>query len=150
MKELYQVEGFLNEGFIGQISYTICLEQPYSELDIVFEFDQQHYSNITEEIRTNTADLLKKEYGIEPSTERLDHIIKNDMKTEIHTLAQLNDSFIGCVHRQETCRHMYFSATEATNGCIPQEDISGVLKVTLLVFNVLLDHTHYRLSVRAC
>ena len=71
------------------------------------------------------------------------------MKTEIHTMATLNDTFIGNIHRQLTTRHMHFTATEATEGCIPQSNIEGVLKVTILVFSVLLDNTDYQLTVRA-
>ena len=48
-----------------------------------------------------------------------------------------------------TTRHMHFTATEATEGCIPQPAIEGVLKVTILVFSVLLDDTNYQLTVRA-
>ena len=75
--------------------------------------------------------------------------VYHGMKTEIHTLATLNDTFIGNIHRQLTTRHMHFTATEATEGCIPQPAIEGVLKVTILVFSVLLDDTNYQLTVRA-
>ena len=34
MKTIYQVEGKLCKDFIGQISYTVCLDQTYGELDI--------------------------------------------------------------------------------------------------------------------
>ena len=38
MKTIYQVEGKLCKDFIGQISYTVCLDQTYGELDIEFSF----------------------------------------------------------------------------------------------------------------
>ena len=31
MKTIYQVEGKLCKDFIGQISYTVCLDQTYGE-----------------------------------------------------------------------------------------------------------------------
>ena len=33
MKTIYQVEGKLCKDFIGQISYTVCLDQTYGELE---------------------------------------------------------------------------------------------------------------------
>ena len=71
------------------------------------------------------------------------------MKTEIHTLAMLNDTFIGCIHRQLTERHMVYDGDYATEGCIPTASFDGVLKVVVLVFNVIKDLTHYRLWIQA-
>ena len=70
-----------------------------------------------------------------------------DLKTEIHPLATLNDEFIGCIHKQLPDRHMIFSKDFTSLGCIPQERLEGVLKITLLVFNVAKDNTRYTLSV---
>ena len=39
MKTIYQVEGKLCKDFIGQISYTVCLDRTYGELDIEFSFE---------------------------------------------------------------------------------------------------------------
>ena len=69
------------------------------------------------------------------------------MKPEIHTLATLNDAFIGCIHRQLSDRHMLYDGDTATEGCIPQKEIDGVLKVTVLAFNVIKDGTRYILTV---
>lgn len=151
MKTVYQAEGKLCKDFIGQISYTVCLDQSYQELDIEFSFGPQHFSpeDVTPELKQKLLDFCKKEYGMVPSSqEELERAIYQEMKTEIHTLATLNDEFIGCIHRQLTTRHMHFTAREATEGCIPQPSIDGVLKVTILVFSVLLDNTNYTLTVR--
>ena len=40
MKTIYQVEGKLCKDFIGQISYTVCLDQTYGELDMNFLLDR--------------------------------------------------------------------------------------------------------------
>ena len=130
MKMIYHAEGKLCKDFVGQISYTVCLDQTYEELDIEFSFQPQHFRP-------------------EDVTPELEHAIYHEMKTEIHTLATLNDEFIGCIHRQLTTRHMHFSSTEATEGCIPLASVEGVLKVTILAFSVLLDNTEYTLTVRA-
>ena len=45
MKTIYQVEGKLCKDFIGQISYTVCLDQTYGELDIEFSFGPQHLNS---------------------------------------------------------------------------------------------------------
>ena len=44
MKVLYKVGGTLSKDFIGQISYTVCLDRKYEELDIEFSFDKQKYT----------------------------------------------------------------------------------------------------------
>lgn len=152
MKTIYHVEGKLCKDFIGQISYTVCLEQTYEELDIEFTFGPRHFrpEDVTPELKQRLLDYCKKEYDLVPSSEEeLNHAIFNDMKTEIHTLAALNDTFIGNIHRQLETRHMHFSSDDATEGCIPVSPIEGVLKVTILVFSVLLDNTEYKLTVRA-
>lgn len=48
MKELYHAEGSLNHGFVGQITYTVCLPGPMEELDIALCFSKQHYSSLEE------------------------------------------------------------------------------------------------------
>lgn len=152
MKTIYHVEGKLCKDFIGQISYTVCLEQTYEELDIEFSFCPRHFrpEDVTPELKQRLLDYCKKEYDLTLSSEdELNHAIFNDIKTEIHTLATLNDAFIGNIHRQMETRHMHFTSEEATEGCIPVSPIKGVLKVTILAFSVLLDNTEYKLTVRA-
>mgnify|MGYP003293334158 CR=1 FL=1 len=39
MKEMYHVKGTVNRGFVGQITYTVCLEQPCTALDIHLTYD---------------------------------------------------------------------------------------------------------------
>lgn len=149
MKEIFNVSGTLSKGFVGQITYTVCIDKPLSKLDIEFSFDKQHYTPelVTPELVTEMRDCFRELYGVERSEEEMRECILRDMKTEIHTLAVLNDGFIGCIHRQLTDRHMTFDGENTAHGCIPQEKFEGVLKVTLLVFNVILDGTAYELTV---
>ena len=152
MKVLYKVGGTLSKDFIGQISYTVCLDRKYEELDIEFSFDKQKYTaeDVTEDVIRELTDYCRSNYGLElpPGADPVKEIM-DSAKTEIHTLAMLNDRFIGCIHRQLTNRHMHFCSSLATEGCIPQTELEGVLKVTILVFNVLMDDTHYTLQVSA-
>ncbi|WP_313582410.1 DUF6669 family protein [Lacrimispora sp.] len=151
MKTVYQVQGKLPKDFVGQISYTVCLDETYEELDIEFSFGPRHFSpeDITPGLKQRLLDYCKEAYDLTLSSpEELEDAIYGQMKTEIHTLAMLNDEFIGCIHRQLTTRHMHFTREEATEGCIPQASIEGVLKVTILAFSVLLDSTDYTLTVR--
>lgn len=149
MKEIYSVEGILKKGFVGQITYTVCLDNPLSKLDIGFRFDKQHYSPelVTAELVDQMRTLYRDLYGAERTGDEMRSCILHDMKTEIHTLATLNGEFIGCIHRQLTDRHMTFDGENTAPGCIPQESFEGVLKITVLVFNVILDGTHYELTV---
>jgi len=151
MKEIYRVEGTLHRGFVGQITYTVCLEQPCEKLDIHFSFDDKKRTyqpeDVTDEFIAETIETCRKNYGIEGTPERAREVILNDMKTEIHTLATLNDEFIGCIHRQMSDRHMLYDGDHATEGCIPQKRFEGVLKVTVLAFNVIKDGTAYKLTV---
>lgn len=151
MQQLYHVEGILNRGFVGQITYMVCLEKPCDKLDIHFSFDadKRTYApeDVTPELIADTIETCRKNYGIEGSEEQARHVILTEMKTEIHTLATLNDEFLGCVHKQLVDRHMLFDGDFASEGCIPQPHFDGVLKVTVLVFNVIKDNTRYTLTV---
>lgn len=147
MKTIYNVGGILNKGFVGQISYTICLDREYNGMDIAFTFDKQRYTTITEELKTELIDACNGEYGSETSSEEAITDAVKDMKTEIHTLATMNDVFIGGVHKQLTTRHMLYSSEYTSEGCIPQNKIYGVIKLTLVVFNVILDDTHYQVTL---
>ena len=153
MKEVYRVEGIVNRGFVGQITYMVNLEEPFSKLDIHFVFDasKRKFSpdEITPELIADTVAVCKKNYDLDIDENRARGIILGDMKTEIHTLATLNDEFLGCIHRQMTDRHMFFDGVNgtATEGCIPRERFEGVLKVTVLAFNVIKDGTRYELTV---
>lgn len=174
MNELYHVEGIVNRGFTGQITYTVCLEKPCKELDIhlTYDFAELRYrdddvppEDIIEVYKTMehflecppiTPDILQKTIdevsimsgsAISPEEARKFLIYDIDLKTEIHPLATLNDEFIGCIHKQRPDRHMIFHEDHASHGCIPRERYEGVLKVTLLVFNVAKDNTRYTLTV---
>ena len=151
MNELYHVEGVVNRGFVGQITYTVCLEKPCEKLDIHFSFDAGKRTfrpeDVTPELIRETVESARKNCGLELDEKRARDVILGDMKTEIHTLATLNDAFIGCIHKQLTDRHMLYDGETASEGCIPQTSFDGVLKVTVLVFNVIKDDTRYRLTV---
>ena len=151
MQPIYHVEGILNRDFVGQITYTVCLEKPCDKLDIHFCFDSDkiHFQpeDVTDALIQSTKDEVNQNYGFLPDADAAKDIILKSMKTEIHTLATLNDTFIGCIHRQLTDRHMRFDGENTTPGCVPQTHFEGVLKVTVLVFNVIKDTTHYALTV---
>lgn len=149
-QQIYRVGGMLDSGFVGQITYTISLDQVYDELDIHFSFDKRLYSesDVTPELidRLQTLCTAKYDAPIYP-VEEFRQTILHEMKTEIHTMAELNDNFIGCIHRQLTDRHMLYTKEFTSDGCLAQDTFSGVFKVTVLVFNVLLDNTQYTLTV---
>ena len=174
MKELYHVEGSVDMGFRGQITYMVCLDKPCTKLDIHLTYDfaelryrddqiprgevlrvygtEEHYREcpeITPAILQKTIREVSVMSGqtISPEEARKYLIYDIDLKTEIHPLATLNDEFIGCIHKQLPDRHMIFTKTTASHGCIPREVYEGVLKITLLVFNVAKDHTRYTLTV---
>ena len=176
MNELYRVEGTLNKSFMGQITYTVCLEKPCTELDIHLTYDfaelryqdekanlgrdeilriygsEEHYLEcppITPAVLEKTVREVSdmSGYVITEEEARKFLVYDIDLKTEIHPLATLNDEFIGCVHQQLPDRHMIFRTDYASHGCIPQPRMEGVLKITLLVFNVAKDNTRYTLTV---
>ena len=149
-QQIYRVGGMLDSGFVGQITYTISLDQVYDELDIHFSFDKRLYSesDITPELIDKLQTLCTAKYDAPTyPVEEFRQTILHEMKTEIHTMAELNDNFIGCIHRQLTDRHMLYTKEFTSDGCLAQDTFSGVLKVTVLVFNVLLDNTQYTLTV---
>lgn len=149
-QQIYRVGGMLDAGFVGQITYTISLDQVYDELDIHFSFDKRLYSesDVTPELIDRLQTLCTAKYDASTyPVEEFRQTILHEMKTEIHTMAELNDNFIGCIHRQLTDRHMLYTKEFTSDGCLAQDTFSGVLKVTVLVFNVLLDNTQYTLTV---
>ena len=149
-QQIYRVGGMLDSGFVGQITYTISLDQVYDELDIHFSFDKRLYSesDVTPELIDRLQTLCTAKYDAPTyPVEEFRQTILHEMKTEIHTMAELNDNFIGCIHRQLTDRHMLYTKEFTSDGCLAQDTFSGVLKVTVLVFNVLLDNTQYTLTV---
>ena len=149
-QQIYRVGGMLDAGFVGQITYTISLDQVYDELDIHFSFDKRLYSesDVTPELIDRLQTLCTAKYDAPTyPVEEFRQTILHEMKTEIHTMAELNDNFIGCIHRQLTDRHMLYTKEFTSDGCLAQDSFSGVLKVTVLVFNVLLDNTQYTLTV---
>ena len=149
-QQIYRVGGMLDAGFVGQITYTISLDQVYDELDIHFSFDKRLYSesDVTPELIDKLQTLCTAKYDAPTyPVEEFRQTILHEMKTEIHTMAELNDNFIGCIHRQLTDRHMLYTKEFTSDGCLTQDTFSGVLKVTVLVFNVLLDNTQYTLTV---
>ena len=149
-QQIYRVGGMLDAGFVGQITYTISLDQVYDELDIHFSFDKRLYSesDVTPELIDRLQTLCTAKYNAPTyPVEEFRQTILHEMKTEIHTMAELNDNFIGCIHRQLTDRHMLYTKEFTSDGCLAQDTFTGVLKVTVLVFNVLLDNTQYTLTV---
>ena len=149
-QQIYRVGGMLDAGFVGQITYTISLDQVYDELDIHFSFDKRLYSesDVTPELIDRLQTLCTAKYDAPTyPVEEFRQTILHEMKKEIHTMAELNDDFIGCIHRQLTDRHMLYTKEFTSDGCLAQDTFSGVLKVTVLVFNVLLDNTQYTLTV---
>lgn len=147
MHTYFQAGGSLNKGFVGQISYTVCLDKDYKGMNIEFSFNKQRFPAISEEMKSEFLNTYGGEYGIsEYSEEELSKAIL-EMKTEIHTVVTMNDEFIGGVHKQLTTRHMTFTPELTSDGCIPQANISGVLKIILVVFNVIMDNTDYQLTL---
>ena len=149
-QQIYRVGGMLDAGFVGQITYTISLDQVYDELDIHFSFDKRLYSesDVTPELIDRLQTLCTAKYNAPTyPVDEFRQTILHEMKTEIHTMAELSDNFIGCIHRQLTDRHMLYTKEFTSDGCLAQDTFSGVLKVTVLVFNVLLDNTQYTLTV---
>ena len=46
MQLLYKAGGTLSKDFIGQISYTVCLDRKYEELDIEFSYIKTGYCDL--------------------------------------------------------------------------------------------------------
>lgn len=151
MQQLYQAKGLLSREFIGQITYTFCLTEPLDELDICLTFDKQHYESPSQVPVEELVQYCRLRYDTSAyetmSREQLAELFFRETKTEIHISASLNDEFIGCIHKQLTCRHMHFGPGELSEGCIMPSRLEGVLKVTVLAFQVLLDDTPYTVTV---
>lgn len=149
MKKIYSVEGILNKGFVGQIAYTICLDQSYEGMSISFDFDKQYLEDVTEDIKKQFIIDCRGNYTAHTANDACLIDALKHTKTELQIVITMNDKFIGGVHRQDNPKHIHFSKTYTTEGCIPQESIHGVLRITVIAFSVIQDHTHYHLSLFA-
>lgn len=152
MQQLYQAKGLLSREFVGQITYTFCLPYALEELDVCLTFDRQHYDSPDQVPVEELMDYCRGHYDTREyehlSREELAVLFFKETKTEIHISAMLNDRFIGCIHKQLTCRHMHFSPDELSEGCLmPEMPMKGVLKVTVLAFQILMDDTPYTVTV---
>lgn len=151
MQQLYQARGLLSKDFTGQITYTFCLPYVLEELDICLTFEKQHYDSPAQVPVEELADYCRRHYNTTAydsfSREQLAQLFFRETKTEIHISASLNDHFIGCIHKQLLCRHMHFGPDELSEGCLMPETMDGVLKVTVLAFQVLMDDTPYTITV---
>ncbi len=151
MEKIYEVKGKLDSGYVGQISYSVSLKQSYKDMKITFEFDKekQRYreDEITDEVISKFRQECNGEYNIDDaSDDEVKEMIKGNCKTEAHIVAFQKGEFIGGIHKQLSKRTLSFGS-EVSEGCIPVNDISGVIKVTILVFNVIKNDTDYSLIV---
>ena len=66
MDKLYRAAGTVDRDFVGQITYTICLDHPLHELDIEFSFDKQRFqeSDVTPALIAETAQICREKYGL--------------------------------------------------------------------------------------
>lgn len=149
MNKIYEVNGTLNKGFVGQISYTVCLQATYNEMAIDFSFNKQHYDIITDDLKQWLIDECKGRYNMASASDKVLTQTLKGMKSELQVIVTMNDTFIGGVHRQENPKHLYFSNEQTTEGCMPQSSIHGVIKITLVIFSIISDDTHYALALSA-
>ena len=152
MQQLYQAKGLLSGEFVGQITYTFCLPYALEELDICLTFEKQHYDSPDQVPVEELTDYCRSHYDTREyehlSREELSVLFFKETKTEIHISAALKDRFIGCIHKQLTCRHMHFGPDALSEGCLmPEPPMKGVLKVTVLAFQILMDDTPYTVTV---
>ena len=77
LKTIYHVEGKLCKDFIGQISYTVCLDQTYEELDIEFSFGPQHFrpEDVTPELK-GLVDTISISLNT-PNAERYHELVRS-------------------------------------------------------------------------
>ncbi len=149
MKKIFSCSGTVNEGFVGQIAYSVCLEKPCKSLDIHFSFNKRVYPEITEEIVNKINSQIPDDcrpVGRDYTHDELVQIAKG-AKTEIHVIAMMNDEFIGGLHRQLTDRHLIFSPELTSEGCIPQKLLHGNIRIVIVVFECIMDDTDYTVEL---
>lgn len=147
MAILYEATGAVNSGFQGTISYTVYVPSTLTALQIDFSFQKQRLHEIGSKRKEEVTATFRRRFGIEDMPE--DEVIRaaQGMKTEIQLAAFLGGEFIGGIHRQMAERTMRITADEATEGAIPQAELSGVLRVEVIFFHVLYNETNYTLTV---
>lgn len=146
MKE-YQAAGELMKGFIGNISYEMVLPKEWDQLVIKTEFEKRTLEIVTEKDRNGCIEAYKKNTGKSPTEKEILGMI-NGQKTEINVSVFHNEAYLGCAHRDEMVKQIVISSQKASEGFQTWKFQGGVLKVVLHVYQMLNDHTPYRITIK--
>lgn len=147
MNQFFSVRGTLEHGHVGQICYYQPLRQTIHHLEIRCSFNKQYYDRIPEAALAELSRTLQlRSPGWVLSEPELDRLAAG-LKTEIQIEALLDQRVIGGMHNQQSERTLIWSPGFTSPGCQSQTEMSGLLCVSLLVFNVLSDQTQYTLEV---
>ena len=88
MDKLYRAAGTVDRDFVGQITYTICLDHPLHELDIEFSFDKQRFqeSDVTPALIAETAQICREKYGLTGTEDDVRDPHAGDHQRRVHRL----------------------------------------------------------------
>lgn len=142
----YCVSGELMKGFFGTIAYETILPENTNELNIRVSFQKREMEEVTEMDRQLCKEAWKRNVGEEPDEAVTDGLIQGQ-KTEINVSVFHNGAYLGCAHRDEINKEIILSPQYASDGFHIWKPQAGVLRVVLLVYQVVNDHTPYEVEV---
>jgi hypothetical protein len=147
MEYLQTLAGTLNRGFIGNIIYNFNLEDSYSKLYICLTYDKEKISDPESTLKDKIEEAYEKHFGYKIDEEHFGSVLAS-MKTEIQLAVFINGNFAGNVHMPGTKKEMIIAGDISSQGCLPCENIQGMIKIVINIFNVLEDHTSYTLKIK--
>lgn len=143
----HQMSGQLMKGFVGNISYEIVLPTDMDCVSIEVSFEKRTMENITEEDRQACIKTYKNNVGEAPDEKEIITML-NGQKTEINVSVFHNESYLGCVHRDEMTKNIVISPEKASEGFLTWKFQGGVLKIVLHVYQILNQNTPYQVVLK--
>lgn len=146
---LQQFTAGISRGFRGNISYRFQLPEQLQSLQLRLHYNKEHIQQQERYLRRFQAELspqLAAYLGHEPTEEELSRAVAS-MKTEIQLCLMIGGRFVGNVHMPGTDKEMFISAEEASRGCLPCGQLSGMAEIIVNVLGVMEDDVQWQLEI---
>lgn len=149
MDESQTMQGVLNRGFQGHITYSFMLPEWAYGVEIRLVFDKREPLEAAESLQADCKKALARN-KIDPKAlpgpvlEQVCHM----PKAEINFSVFRNEQCLGTAHRDAQLKEVCIFPDKASDGFVPGRIAGGVMRVVLHCFNIVNDGTRYSLTVK--
>ncbi|WP_317395065.1 DUF6669 family protein [Faecalicoccus pleomorphus] len=146
LRVLWEMRGEISKDWQGDILYKSPLPKDIKSIYIEFHFSKREIlDDGTLEDQCRKA-ISCNDASVELDQEQIQVFMKRP-KAELNLSVIVDGFCAGSAHYDATEKYIELSADKASLGFIPCK-IEGLLEVQIKVFNVVQDHTPYRLVVK--